>query len=126
MVVAVQAPDRDQLMSEGRAEGSAAVRERVMAARERQAGRLAGSGVHSNAEMNLSLVQRHCRLTGGAREALRVAHDRVGLSGRGHHRVLRVARTLADMDGRDRIERAHVAQAVAYRELRPLEAAAAA
>jgi magnesium chelatase family protein len=87
-----------------------------VAARRIQAGRLTAAGVHSNSEMTNALVERHCRLTSAAQAALRSAHDRVGLSARGHHRVLRVARTLADLEACDLVDRHHVFQAVAYRE----------
>jgi magnesium chelatase family protein len=127
MVLNVQPPARDELISRASGEQSSEIRERVVAARRLQAGRLAGSGVHSNAEMTNALIERHCRLSSPACAALRSAHDRVGLSARGHHRVLRVARTLADLEMSERVERHHVFQAVAYRERpasRALEAAA--
>jgi magnesium chelatase family protein len=127
MVVNVQPPARDELICGTAGEPSGAVRERVVAARSLQAGRLGGTGVHSNSEMTNAMVERHCGLTNAGRAALRSAHDRVGLSARGHHRVLRVARTLADLETADRVDRHHVLQAVAYRERpqsRALEVAA--
>jgi magnesium chelatase family protein len=116
MIVRVEPPSRDELMSGAATRSSAEIRERVVAARARQAERL-GAG-RSNADMTPAEARVACRVAGAARSALYAAHERVGLSARGHDRVLRVARTLADLDGRKRIERRDVTQAVAYRELR--------
>jgi magnesium chelatase family protein len=117
IVVRVDPPSRDELLGGEVTQGSEEVRERVVAARERQARRLAGTRSHTNAGMSASQARRHCRVERGARDVLYEAHERIGLSVRGHDRVLRVARTLADLDGQERIERRHVAEAVAYREL---------
>ena len=70
-------------------------------------------------------MRRLCPLEPAARSALYAAHERLRLSVRGHDRVLRVARTLADLDGRDRIARRDIAQAVGYREIRPADLLAA-
>jgi magnesium chelatase family protein len=108
-------PSREELMADADGASSAEIRAAVTSARRRQQERLAGSRARCNAEMSASGVRRHCPLGRGAREALEAAHDRVGLTARGHHRALRVARTLADLDGRGRIEQSDVAEAVAYR-----------
>jgi magnesium chelatase family protein len=116
MVVRVEPPSRDELMSGKTTQSSAEIRERVLTARARQADRL-GAG-RCNAVMTPAEARSFCRLEGGARSALYAAHERMRLSARGHDRVLRVARTLADLDGHERIGRKDVTQAVAYRELR--------
>ena len=116
MIVRVGLPTRDELMAGPGAPESAAVRARVAAARNRQSERLAGTGARCNAELGPSELRLHCSLEPGARAALYAAHDRLRLSVRGHDRALRVARTLADLDGRDTITRADVTQAVSYRE----------
>ncbi|HZB77458.1 MAG TPA: YifB family Mg chelatase-like AAA ATPase [Solirubrobacteraceae bacterium] len=94
---------------------SAAVRERIVAARERQTARLAGTGLTCNAQ----LTARGLREVGAATpEALRLLHvlyDRNRLSARGHGRILRVARTLADLAGSERVQPDHVHQAAALR-----------
>ena len=122
IVLRVDPPTREEIASDDSSEGSAPIRRRVVAARERQAKRLHGARARCNAEMRSSHVRRMCRVEGPARAALYDAHERLGLSVRGHDRALRVARTLADLEGVDRIERRHVAEAVAYRALRPAEA----
>jgi magnesium chelatase family protein len=121
IVLRVDPPARNELSAKEGA-GSSEIRERVIAARARQQARLAGSRAASNAEMSSAQVRRICRMSAEASDVLYRAYDAVGLSARGHDRVLRVARTLADLDDRDRIERRDVAQAVAYRELHPTEA----
>jgi magnesium chelatase family protein len=118
IVAHVQPPSREELLSDAPEEGSRETRDRVVAARRRQTERLAGSGARCNAEIAPSDLHRRCRMTTAARDILAGAHDRVGLSARGHHRVLRVARTLADLEGAERVARPHMAQAVAYRDSR--------
>jgi magnesium chelatase family protein len=125
LILRVEPPTRDELMSGKPTQGSKEIRERVVAARRRQLERLAGSGRRSNAEMTPSQVRRFCALARDARATLWRAHETVGLTVRGHDRVLRVARTLADLEGRDRLERRAIAEAVAYREFRPGEGLAA-
>jgi len=94
---------------------SAAVRERVLAARERQQTRLAGTQLHTNAQLDARLLRRHVQIGADVRRTLAQAYDRGGLSARGHDRVLRVARTLADLAGRDRVKLEDVLQALALR-----------
>jgi magnesium chelatase family protein len=116
MIVRVESPAREELMSSAGPPESADMRTRVSAARARQSERLAGTGAHCNGELGPAQVRLVCPLEPAARSALYAAHDRLCLSVRGHDRVLRVARTLADLDGRDSITRGDVTQAVAYRE----------
>jgi magnesium chelatase family protein len=98
-----------------RSEGSAAVRDRVAAARERQRRRLAGTAALCNASMDPRLTRRHVRLDARLRARMLDGHAGAGMSGRGHDRVLRLARTIADLDGRDRILPADIDEAVGYR-----------
>jgi magnesium chelatase family protein len=105
-------------------EDSAAVRARVVEARERQRVRLAGSGALCNADMDARLTRRHVRMTPEVRSRLLECHGRMGLTARGHDRVLRLARTIADLDGRDRVQPRDVDEAVGYR-LAPESRAAA-
>jgi len=101
------------------AEGSAAVAGRVAAARARQAERYAvlpiQRRIRTNAEADGTLLDEIASPEAGGRALLLRAAERLRLSARGYHRVLRVARTLADLDGASGIERRHVAEALSYR-----------
>ena len=91
-------------------------RERVLVARQRQQRRLAGTGSACNGEMDSRLVRRHVRLDRAAEQALGAAYEVGALSARGRHRVLRVARTIADLDGRDGVGAADVLLALSLRQ----------
>jgi magnesium chelatase family protein len=100
--------------SEGRAR-SAEVRARVVAARMRQLARLAGTGVLCNGDMDGRLTRREVPLEASLAGRLLAVRDRIPLSGRGHDRVLRVARTIADLEGRELLEESDVDEALSYR-----------
>ncbi len=105
------------LPSAGSAESSAAVRNRVEVARCRQAERAATGGPKLNARLKGAALRRACAIPPDARKLLAEAVEKLGLSARAHDRVLRVARTIADLAGAERIATAHVAEAVQYRAL---------
>jgi magnesium chelatase family protein len=90
-------------------------REQVMLARERQAARLEEEGVRVNAHMDVQMLQRHVQLEERAEELLRKNQERGLLSARGQHRVLRVARTIADLNGSERVRARDVGSALALR-----------
>jgi magnesium chelatase family protein len=94
---------------------SAKARNQVMAARERQAARLEEEGVTVNAHMDVRMLQRHVRLEQPAEELLRKNQEHGLLSARGQHRVLRVARTIADLNGSERVRARDVGSALALR-----------
>jgi len=99
-------------------EDSAAVRVRVTSSRFLQRERFAGrSGVHANAHMTPRELREHCRLDARGEAVLKAAMTRLGLSARAYFRVLRIARTIADMEGSGGIGSKHVAEAVQYRSL---------
>lgn len=107
----------DELAARKPGESSAAIRERVNAARAVQQKRYAGTGIGSNARIPAGKLRTYCPLSGEAQGLLRAAFERLGLSARGYDRVLKVARTIADLDGGGDILPAHVAEAVQYRSL---------
>ena len=96
-------------------ESSAAVRERVIAARERQAKRLVLDNVNCNGSMDGRLTRKHVQPGSDARDLLLDGHRRMSLTARGHDRVLRIARTIADLESSDQILTAHVAEALGFR-----------
>ncbi|HEX8096749.1 MAG TPA: YifB family Mg chelatase-like AAA ATPase, partial [Pyrinomonadaceae bacterium] len=98
-------------------EGSAQIRGRVVAARERQHERLRGEGIFSNAQMSPRLIRRYCRLDADGEQMLEQAMARLGLSARAYDRILKVSRTIADLEGSEEIRAPHVAEAVGYRSL---------
>lgn len=99
-------------------EPSASVRERVVRARQVQAERFRGlEGVHTNAVMTPALLREHCRLDAACGALLERAMERLSLSARAYDRILKVARTIADLAGRAHIEAADVAEAIGYRSL---------
>lgn len=113
--VAVSRVSFDELVQRAPAESSATVRARVEAARERQAVRLRGSGVVTNAAIPAADVRRLCPLDDGTLALLEGAVTRGALSARAFDRVVRVARTIADLAAADRMAREHVAEALVYR-----------
>ena len=98
-------------------ESSAAILARVLAAREIQAARYAGTGVRCNAQLPPALLRRYCATTPAAASLLREAFRAMGLSARAYDRILKVARTIADLAGADRIGEEHLAEALQYRSL---------
>lgn len=101
-------------------EPSAAIRERVNKGRAFTMSRLEAAGearLVPNARMTPDMIRRHCALDAAAEKLMRDAFDALGLSARGHDRVLRVARTIADLDGEERVSEDHIAEAIAYRSL---------
>ena len=98
-------------------ESSAAIRRRVLEARERQAVRYRKDGIHTNGQLKPRLLKRYCCLDEAGRGLLEQAMSRLGLSARAHGRVLRVARTIADLAGSEKIDPVHVAEAIQYRSI---------
>lgn len=100
-------------------EGSAQVATRVAAARAVQTGRLAGSGRRSNAELDGDLIERFAMPDAAGHDLLTRAATSMKLSARGYTRILRVARTIADLAGAETVGRVHVAEALSYRRVAP-------
>ena len=99
------------------AEDSAAIRRRVISARERQGKRLEAAGIFANAAMTPRLIRRFCRIDAESETMLERAMTRLGLSARAYDRILKVSRTIADLENSDEIQSAHVSEAVHYRSL---------
>src|SRR5262245_35773143 len=122
LTVSVPAVDPADLAAAQLGEPSAAVRVRVLAARERQRVRFGASGPVCNAHMTRADLERHAPLEGGGRRLLVEACRHLGLTARAFDRIRRTSRTIADLAGAEGIEEAHVAEAVAYRsEAEPVE-----
>ncbi|MDT5156719.1 MAG: magnesium chelatase family protein [Acidobacteriota bacterium] len=98
-------------------ENSASIRERAIKARGLQRERFGDCGIFSNAQMSSRLIRRHARLDEEGERLLESAMTRLGLSARAYDRILKVSRTIADLDGREDIQPKHVAEAVGYRSL---------
>lgn len=107
----------DEFASREKAESSAAIRERVNKARKIQNQRFAGTGITCNAHIPPALLHEVCTITPTAMRLLRNAFDQLGLSARAFDRVMKVARTIADLEGCRDIEPQHAAEAVQYRSL---------
>ncbi|MCL4543702.1 MAG: YifB family Mg chelatase-like AAA ATPase [Chloroflexi bacterium] len=113
--VEVPRVDLDKLADGRPAEASVSVRERVAAARARSTARLHETKFTCNAEMNAAEIRRFCHLEPAAQQLLRTAATRLALSARAYHRIVKLARTIADLADRERIEAAHIAEALTYR-----------
>ena len=99
-------------------ENSATIRERVIRARQMQANRYADcKGVHCNAQMNSQLLRKFAKLDEQSTEMLRTAMTRLQLSARAYDRILKVARTIADLEESENIQTHHLAEAIGYRNL---------
>ena len=108
---------REELSSAEEGERSAVVRERVMRARAIQAERFRGTGIYTNTMMSSSMLRKFCPLSPDARRLLDAAMERLQLSARAYDRIIKVARTIADLEGAHQIQSHHIAEAVGYRSL---------
>jgi len=106
----------DKLASVEKSESSAEIQKRVQNARLRQKQRFEGTEILTNAEMSSALVKKFCQVNEETNNLLRVAVQQMNLSGRAFYRILKLARTIADLAESDEIELAHVAESIQYRQ----------
>ena len=119
--VDVQALEFEELSHRGSGEPSSVIRERVNQARARQQARFGDSGTPCNAYMNQAELERFCKLDEAGTAMMKTAFDRMGLTGRSYDKILRVARTIADLDGVEDIAPIHLAEAIQYRTAESLK-----
>lgn len=108
----------EKLSDRSASESSESIRKRVIAARAIQSERFASyEGIHYNAQMNTKLIKQYCPLDQQSLDLLKAAMDRLNLSARAYDRILKVSRTIADLEGCENIEPQHIAEAIQYRSL---------
>lgn len=115
--IEVEPVDYDRLSSTQKEESSAAIRERVERAREIQRRRFEGTDISCNAKMTPRMTRELCVLDEDAKALLKLSFEKLGLSARAYDKILRISRTIADLEGSELICSAHIAQAVQYRSL---------
>ena len=108
----------EKLSDERTCESSVNIRKRVTMAREIQTSRFEdNNNVHYNAQMNTKQIRKHCKLDEVSMQLLKVAMERLNLSARAYDRILKVSRTIADLESQDCIQSAHISEAIQYRSL---------
>jgi len=108
----------EKLSDERKGESSIDIRKRVTKARELQIKRFKNSNsVHYNAQMNTKQIRKYCKLDTGSIQLLKTAMERLNLSARAYDRILKVARTIADLEGESAIDSSHISEAIQYRSL---------
>ena len=115
IIVEAPALEYEELKNRAPSESSAEIKKRVNKARARQQERFAGTDIASNADMNTKALNTYCVLTPECEELMRQAFDSMGLTARSYDRILRVARTIADLEGAEDIGAEHIAEAIQYR-----------
>ncbi|HXI12153.1 MAG TPA: YifB family Mg chelatase-like AAA ATPase [Thermoanaerobaculia bacterium] len=115
--VEVPALTPEEISSTRLGEASSSIRERVEAARQVQRVRFHKTTIQSNSEMASRHMRKHCELDGASRKLIETALEKLGLSARAYDRILKVARTIADLAGEDNIATSHLAEAIQYRAL---------
>jgi magnesium chelatase family protein len=110
--------DYEKLAATSSCESSSAVRARVVSARQRQSERYAGmDGIYCNAQMTSALIRQYCHLDSVSANLLKIAMEKRGLSARAYDRILKVSRTIADLEGEQDIRSDHISEAINYRNL---------
>lgn len=107
----------EKLQGNEKIETSAKIKERVDKARKIQQNRYKELEIHSNSQLTPTLIEKYCKLGEKEKQILKKAFDTLGLSARAHDRILKVARTIADLDEKENIEISHITEAIQYRNL---------
>jgi magnesium chelatase family protein len=115
--IEVPSVEYKELSSETGGEPSNKIRQRVEQARQVQLGRFKDSQTFFNAGMNTKQLRQYCQLDDASKQIMALAIDKMGLSARAHDRILKVSRTIADLDGLESLTAEHVAEAIQYRSL---------
>ncbi len=115
--IEVEPVDYERLSSKNKEETSAEIRKRVNRAREIQRKRFEGTDISCNAKMSPKVTKEFCVLTDEASNLLKLSFDKLGLSARAYDKILRIARTIADLEESESIELSHVAEAIQFRSL---------
>ncbi len=115
--VEVPAVPYNALKGTGKSESSDHIRDRVNAARKIQSQRFSRTKIHCNAQMNSRQIKRYCTIDEMSHRLLETAVDKLGLSARAHNRILKIARTIADIEATPELSERHIAEAVQYRNL---------
>jgi magnesium chelatase family protein len=113
--VEVDRPNKTDLQTNELAEPSRQIYERVQAARDIQTQRFATEGIHTNAEMTSALIRKYCQLDSDGEKLLNQAIDKFHLSARAYMKILKLSRTIADLDGSSKIQVKHLAESLQYR-----------
>ena len=115
ILVNVPAASYDELESKKSGESSAEIRKRVNKARQIQLERYKGTNIFSNSRLTPELMEKYCALDEKGSAILKFAYEKLGLSGRAYNRILKVARTIADLAGSENITAEHISEAISYR-----------
>ena len=115
--IEVTAVKYQKLEAENETENSNKIKERVNKARKVQQERYKENGIYSNAELTPKLLSKYCKLNKESKAIMQNAFEKLGLSARAHGRILKVARTIADLDNCENIQKIHIAEAIQYRSL---------
>ena len=106
-----------KLKEDGQGETSKNIRERVNKARKIQIERYRNYGIYSNSQLTPKLIDIYCKIDSKSSKLLQVAFENLHLSARAYNRILKVARTIADLEQKEKIEAKHIAEAIQYRSL---------
>lgn len=115
--IEVEAVDYKSLEKENHEEDSETIKKRVNMARKIAYQRYKEYGIYSNSELTPELIEKYCKLEENGKKILKDAFEKLGFSARAYGRILKVARTIADLDEKDNIEIKHITEAIKYRDL---------